>query len=158
MTRFTVLPILIIGFFGCSTQRAVMPNAGYISPASALQTKELELSQQAALDAEKSAKEASSESEKVQSQIAELKSQVEKLSVLASGCSDIAKKSDQKRAAAAAARAKKEAQEKKAVEESAAVALPQPTSNPIKFAFGFLLACSIKCFPEPEPNSRYVST
>ena len=131
MTRFTVLATLLIGFFGCSTQRAVMPNTGYISPASALQTRELELSQQAALDAAKSAKEASTESEKVQRQIADLKSQVEKLSVLASGCSDIAKKSDQKRAAAAAARARKEAEEKKVTEE-AAVALPTPTSNTAK--------------------------
>ena len=128
MIRFTLLSIVAVSLLSCSTQRASLPNAGSINSSTSLQSRELELSQQAAQDASKSAREAVIESEKVQKQIAELKKEVRTLSELAAGCSDIAKKSDQKRAAAAALRAKKEAEEKKAL-EAVAVALPPPTAT-----------------------------
>jgi hypothetical protein len=132
MTRFAVLTPLFIGLVGCKTQPATLPNSGAVSPGyAALHGRELELSQQAALDAAKSAREATAESEKLQKQISALKSEVEKLSVLAAGCTDIAKKSDLKRAAAAA-KARKEAEEKKAAEAAAAVALPTPTASTVK--------------------------
>ena len=129
--KFLLLPLVLCPL-GCSTQRASLPNQVVVSPEAipALNRKELELSQQAALDASRSATEAMLESEKVQKAIAELKSEVQKLSVLAGACSDMAKKSDQKRAHAAALRAKKEVEEKKAIEAAAAVALPEPTARP----------------------------
>ena len=107
MIRHAAFSIVLLGFSACSTQRATLPNAGLLGHQGILDSRELELSQQAALDAAKSARDASLESERVQRQIAELKSDVEKLSALAGACSDLAKKSEQKRAYAAALRAKK---------------------------------------------------
>lgn len=137
VTPFLFSLLTLPVFVACSTKPAVLPNAlpspesedqASFNQARICQSKELELAQKAAHHASNSAKEAAIESEKVQRQIAELKSEVQKLSLLASSCSDLAKKSDQKRAAFAAKLAKKEAEEKKAKEE-AAVALPAPTAK-----------------------------
>lgn len=87
------------------------------------QSRELEASQEAALEAAKSAREAQLASEKLQSQIAELKAELNRISNLATGCADLAKKAENNRRAAAL-KAKKEAEEKLAIE---AAPLAQPT-------------------------------